>query len=85
MGESYPKSRIYIFNREILNMVKNRLKQIRHSLQIDSKSEMARLLGLPPEQYNRYENQKLQPRLEVALKIAKRLCLTVEDIFYLSE
>jgi putative transcriptional regulator len=70
---------------ELIYMVKNRLKQIRHSLQIDSKSEMARLLNLPAEQYNRYENQRLQPRLEVALKIAKRLELAIEDIFYLSE
>lgn len=66
-------------------MVKNRLKQIRHSLQIDSKSDMARLLDLPPEQYNRYENQRMQPRLEVALNIARKLGMPIEDVFYLSE
>jgi Predicted transcriptional regulators len=62
--------------------VKNRLKEIRHQLYIDTQVEMAELLDVRPEQYNRYERQITQPSLEIALQIAKKLKKTVEDIFY---
>jgi putative transcriptional regulator len=64
-------------------MVKNRLRDIRHELKIDSQISMARLLGLRQEQYNSYERQRYQPSLEVALQIAKKLKRPVEEIFWI--
>lgn len=63
---------------------KNRLREIRHEMMIDKQIEMAQLLGIAPNQYNRYEKQG-QPTIEVALRIAKRLNKRVEDIFYLED
>lgn len=65
--------------------VKNRLKDIRHELYIDTQLEMSKLLGIAQEQYNRYERQIAQPSFEVALKIAQRLGKKIEDIFYVVE
>ncbi len=64
-------------------MLKNRLKQIRLTMLIERQADMALLLDLRQEAYNRYENNKVQPTLEVALKIAEKLSLHVENIFYL--
>ncbi len=66
-------------------MIKNRLKEIRHELKIDFQTDMARLLGMNRQQYNRYERQQVQPDLEMAFKIAKKLNKTVDEIFYLDE
>jgi DNA-binding XRE family transcriptional regulator len=65
--------------------VQNRLKEIRHQLMIDSKSEMARMLGIAWAQYSRYEHQHEQPNLENAFRIAKVLNMRVDDIFYLHD
>lgn len=64
---------------------KNRLREIRHELMIDKQNEMADLLGIQQQQYNRYEKQNVQPSLEVALRMAKKIKKSVEDIFYLEE
>lgn len=64
------------------SMIKNRLRKIRHEMYIDSQVEMARLLGISREQYNRYEQQENQPSLETAFKIAQKLKKPLEDIFY---
>lgn len=66
-------------------MVKNRLRDIRHELKIDSQISMARLIGLRQEQYNSYERQRYQPSLEVALQIAKKLKRPVEEIFWIDD
>jgi len=63
--------------------IKNRLKQIRHEMMIDTQVEMAKLLDLRQEKYNRYERQEIQPSLEYALRIANKLNRPVEDIFYI--
>lgn len=69
----------------VMNMsARNRLREIRHEMLIDKQIEMANLLGIAQNQYNRYEKGG-QPTLEVALKIAKRLNRPVEDIFFLDE
>jgi len=69
-----------------MNMAaKNRLREIRHEMMIDKQNEMADLLGIQQQQYNRYEKQNVQPSLEVALRMAKRLNRSVDDIFYLEE
>ncbi len=62
---------------------RNRLREIRHQMMIDKQKEMADLLGLEQSQYNRYETQQVQPSIELALRIAKALGKSVEDIFYL--
>jgi len=61
--------------------VKNKLKTWRHAHQMNQ-TEFANFLGLPFHQYNRYELNRNQPTLAVALHMAKRLNLKVEDIFY---
>lgn len=63
-------------------MVKNRLKEIRLTMLIKHQTDMAMLLGLRQEAYNRYENNAMQPTLEGALNIAEKLKLPVERIFY---
>lgn len=65
--------------------VRNRLKQIRHELQIDHQLEMAAHLGLSQQQYNRYERQAVQPTLETAIKIAIKLNRSVEEIFFIDD
>lgn len=70
----------------VMNMAaKNRLREIRHEMMIDKQNEMADLLGIQQQQYNRYEKQNVQPSLEVALRMAKKIKKSVEDIFYLEE
>ena len=50
--------------------VKNRLREIRHERYINTQKEMAQRLEIAQHQYNRYENQQVQPTLEQALRIA---------------
>ncbi|OCZ54298.1 hypothetical protein A7D23_05890 [Dehalobacter sp. TeCB1] len=66
-------------------VVKNRLREIRHELMIDSQTEMAMILDISQQQYNSYERQEKQPSLETALKIAKKLNRSVESIFLLKK
>jgi len=47
-----------------------------------NQKEFAAYLGLSAWQYNRYEKQAIQPSLEVALNIAEKLKIPVEQIFY---
>ena len=65
----------------ILLPVKNNLKSLRHKHEMNQK-EFAEYLGLSSWAYNRYENQAVQPTLEVALMIAEKLEITVNEIFY---
>lgn len=62
-------------------MIKNRLKEIRLTMLIEHQTQMAELLGLRQEHYNRYESNRQQPTLEMALKIAAILNIPVEEIF----
>lgn len=61
----------------------NKLRKIRHELEIDTQQEMADFLGIKQQQYSRYENNVVQPSLAVALEIAKKLNKPVERIFLL--
>jgi len=65
--------------------VRNNLKKIRHEMGIDFQSDMAKLLDIAQNQYNRYEKHKIQPTLETAIQIAQKLNRPVEEIFYLEE
>lgn len=64
--------------------VRNRLKFWRHQRQMNQK-EFATLLGINASQYNRYELNKKQPTLEMALKMARALGVYVEDIFFIDD
>lgn len=65
--------------------LKNRLHEIRHDLRIDRQIDMAAMLGLLQQQYNRYERNQVQPTLEMAIRIAHKLNKQVEDVFYIEE
>jgi putative transcriptional regulator len=62
--------------------VKNRLKHYRHKHEMNQ-AEFATFLGISPFQYNRYERNKSQPTLEIALRISAKLDVPVNDIFYI--
>lgn len=64
--------------------VKNRLKEIRHDHRMNQ-TEFAKHIDVSQPLYNRWENQRSQPNPEWMLKLAKRLSLKVEDIFYLED
>lgn len=64
--------------------VKNRLKSYRHKHEMNQ-TEFAAFLGISSDQYNRYENNRRQPKLDVALRISERLGVSVNEIFYLDE
>ncbi len=66
-------------------MVRNRLKEIRLKMLIEHQTDMALLLSISQQQYNRYERQIIQPTLETALRIAQKLNKPLEEIFYLED
>jgi putative transcriptional regulator len=61
-------------------MLKNRLKYWRHQKQMEKK-EFSEWLGVGQSQYSRWENQVVQPTLESAWKIAKKLQISIEQLF----
>jgi DNA-binding XRE family transcriptional regulator len=71
-------------------MIKNRLREIRLKLAAQQgkdipQADMARFLDVNVTQYNRFENQQVQPSLETAYRIAKKLGYIMEEIFYIDE
>lgn len=67
-------------------MIKNRLKAIRHQLEIDTQTEFAELFNVARPQLNRWERQKEQPSLDTAIKMWKLLRermpgLNLQDLF----
>lgn len=64
--------------------IKNRLKSFRHKYEMNSK-EFATFIGINSDQYSRYENNRRQPTLEIAVRISEKLNVTVNDIFYLTD
>lgn len=64
--------------------IKNRLKEIRHDHRMNQ-IEFSAFLGIGQSQYNRYELQRNQPTLEVALEISEKLGQTVNHIFCLDK
>lgn len=63
--------------------VRNRLKTFRHKHEFNQ-TEMADFLGINRDQYNRYENNRTQPSLGLALQISAKLGVSVNEIFYLT-
>jgi putative transcriptional regulator len=69
----------------IMKRVKNRLLDIRLDRRIKTQTEFADILGFNRQDYNRIENNKKQIGLLVALELADKLNLKVDDIFYLDK
>ena len=64
--------------------MKNRLKEIRKTRRL-SQSELAKALGISRQAVNGFESGKYTPSLEMALKIAQILEVSIEEIFVSQE
>ena len=62
----------------------NRVKEFRKELGI-SQLELAKDIGVSRQTINMIENDKYNPTLELAMKIARLLRLHVEEIFILED
>jgi DNA-binding XRE family transcriptional regulator len=65
-------------------MLENNLKSWRHKHEMNQ-TEFAEWLGVGKKLYNRWENQKVQPSLLMALKLSIKLECTVNDLFEIIE
>lgn len=63
-------------------MLKNRLLDIRLKKGYKYAKDFAELLELNPNQYSRYESNKMQPSSEVVYRICKKLNMAIEEILY---
>lgn len=61
--------------------LRNRLKSYRHQKEMNQ-IEFAEFLGVHPNQYNRWERQAIQPSLETAWILTKKLKIKIDDLFY---
>ncbi|WML35648.1 helix-turn-helix transcriptional regulator [Clostridium sp. OS1-26] len=59
--------------------------QIRLQRGYKTQKDFAEFLEIRRVQYNKYENNKEQPTLEVLCKISQKLNMKMEDIIYLKE
>jgi len=64
--------------------MKNNIKQLRKSEGL-RQEDMARILGVSRQTIIAIENDKYNPTLELAMKIARLLQLHVEEIFILED
>ena len=62
----------------------NRIKQLRKEFGL-RQEDMAKKLGVTRQIIIAIENDKYNPTLELAMKIAKLLKMNVEDIFFLED
>ena len=62
----------------------NRIKQLRKEFGL-RQEDMAKKLGVTRQTIIAIENDKYNPTLELAMKIAKLLKMNVEDIFFLDD
>ena len=65
-------------------LMKNNIKQLRKELGL-RQEDMAAKVGVSRQTIIAIENNKYNPTLELAMRIAKLLCKPVEEIFELSE
>jgi putative transcriptional regulator len=63
-------------------MLKNKLLEIRLQKGYKKQKDFADFLEISQNQYNRYENNVMQPSSEVLYKMAKKLNCSMEDIIY---
>lgn len=64
--------------------MKNNIKQLRKSEGL-RQEDMARIIGVSRQTIIAIENDKYNPTLELAMKIARLLRLHVEEIFILED
>lgn len=64
--------------------MKNNLITRREQLNLSQK-DIAAIIGVLPQAYQRYEYGTREPGVSTALRIAKALKCTVEDLFVLDE
>lgn len=60
--------------------MKNLLKEKRKALNLTQK-QVAERIGIQWQSYQRYENQEVIPTVYTAIRLAKTLNATVEEIF----
>ena len=60
--------------------MKNRIRELRKAAGI-SQEELARLCGVSRQTINAIENDKYDPSLSLAFKLAKHLRTTVDQLF----
>ena len=60
--------------------MKNNIKALRKGLGL-RQEDMANVLGVTRQTINAIENEKYSPTLELAMKLAKLLNTTVEELF----
>ena len=61
-------------------MIRNRLKSIRHRLEIDRQADFAELLGATRQQVNDWETHRKEPSLDTAFKLWAALKPRLPDI-----
>ena len=64
--------------------MKNTIKQLRKEAGL-RQEDMAKMLGVSRQTIIAIENDKYNPTLELAMKIAKLLKLHVDEIFFLDD
>ncbi|MBE6869504.1 MAG: helix-turn-helix transcriptional regulator [Ruminococcus sp.] len=62
--------------------MKNRIKDLRKSQKL-TQDELANAVGVSRQTINAIENDKYNPTLELAIKLARYLRVPVEDLFIL--
>lgn len=63
-------------------MIRNRLKEIRMKEYMMNSGEFAEYIETDIKNYSNWEYNRSRPKLELAIKIAKKLNRKVEDIWY---
>ncbi|HIQ98848.1 MAG TPA: helix-turn-helix transcriptional regulator [Candidatus Scybalocola faecavium] len=64
--------------------MKNKIRQLRKSRGM-RQEDLARFLGVTRQTINAIENDKYNPTLELAMRLAKFLNTTVEELFILDD
>ncbi|OPX94849.1 MAG: hypothetical protein A4E53_00009 [Pelotomaculum sp. PtaB.Bin104] len=64
--------------------MKNNIRELRKRLGF-RQEDLATILGVTRQTINAIENQKYNPTLELAMKLAKLLNTTVEELFILDK
>ena len=62
--------------------MKNRLKELRKSQKL-TQDELANAVGVSRQTINAIENDKYNPTLELAIRLARYLKMPVEELFIL--
>lgn len=63
-------------------MVKNKLLEVRLRLGYKKQKDFAEYLGISRPQYNKYENNKEQPSIDVLYRISKKLNIKIDELIY---